>query len=39
MNEMLIHDPAKRLDAAGALKHRWFSEAPSPQNPDWMPIY
>jgi serine/threonine protein kinase len=39
MNELLTHDPEKRLDAAGALQHHWFKEAPSPQNPEWMPIY
>jgi len=39
MAQMLLHNPEKRLDAAGALNHRWFKEAPSPQNPDWMPTF
>ncbi|CAK0810145.1 unnamed protein product [Prorocentrum cordatum] len=36
---MLTFDPAKRATAIGALQHRYFTEAPAPQEPRWMPTW
>lgn len=39
LNKMLTFDPVRRATAAGCLRHRYFSEPPAPQDPQWMPTY
>eukprot|EP00439_Symbiodinium_sp_Y106_P037341 s4645_g4.t1 len=39
LNRALTFDPAKRVTAAQALQHRWFQEAPAPQEPHNMPTW
>jgi len=39
LNAMLTFDPGKRATAAGCLRHRYFTEPPAPQDPQWMPTY
>ncbi|CAE7203969.1 Cdk10 [Symbiodinium sp. CCMP2456] len=39
LNRALTFDPAKRVTAAVALQHRWFQEAPAPQEPHNMPTW
>eukprot|EP00927_Polykrikos_kofoidii_P079556 TRINITY_DN76337_c0_g1_i1.p1 TRINITY_DN76337_c0_g1~~TRINITY_DN76337_c0_g1_i1.p1 ORF type:complete len:394 (-),score=48.09 TRINITY_DN76337_c0_g1_i1:181-1362(-) len=39
LNRMLTFDPAKRATASACLQHRYFLEAPAPQEPQWMPTW
>lgn len=39
LNKMLTFDPARRATAAECLRHCYFSEPPSPQDPQWMPTW
>lgn len=39
LNRMLRFDPERRESAASSLQHYFFSEAPSPQEPRYMPSF
>lgn len=39
LNKMLTFDPSKRLTAGAGLQHRYFTESPAPQEPQWMPTW
>jgi len=39
LNKFLTYDPAKRITAAEALKHPYFSESPPPKDPALMPTW
>jgi len=39
LNKMLTFDPSKRATAVASLQHRFFSEAPAPQEPQYMPTW
>ena len=39
LNSLLTYDPDKRLTAAEALRHPFFSENPLPKDPDLMPNF
>eukprot|EP00408_Alexandrium_pacificum_P008215 CAMPEP_0171230010 /NCGR_PEP_ID=MMETSP0790-20130122/39176_1 /TAXON_ID=2925 /ORGANISM="Alexandrium catenella, Strain OF101" /LENGTH=256 /DNA_ID=CAMNT_0011696209 /DNA_START=11 /DNA_END=777 /DNA_ORIENTATION=- len=39
LNKMLTFDPSKRASAAACLRHRYFSDPPAPQEPQWMPTW
>jgi cell division cycle 2-like protein len=39
LNRLLTYDPAKRISATEALKHKWFEESPLPKDMDLMPTF
>jgi len=39
LNRMLTYDPEKRISAAEALEHPYWSETPLPKEPDMMPTF
>lgn len=39
LNRMLTFNPSKRASATACLQHRYFSDAPAPQEPQWMPTW
>lgn len=39
INRMLCFDPDRRESAASSLQHSYFSEAPAPTEPQWMPSF
>ncbi|CAE8595346.1 unnamed protein product [Polarella glacialis] len=39
LNQQLTFDPRKRATAASSLQHRYFTEPPAPQEPQYMPTY
>jgi len=39
LNRMLTFHPPKRATAAACLQHAYFSEAPAPLEPRWMPTF
>lgn len=39
LKAMLVYDPARRISAAEALHHPYFSEAPLPMDPSLMPTH
>jgi cyclin-dependent kinase 7 len=38
LSRMLTYDPAQRISAADALRHRYFRESPAPSRPDELPL-
>jgi cell division cycle 2-like protein len=39
LNAMLTYFPKKRISAADAMRHAYWSESPRPQHPDMMPTF
>jgi len=39
LNKMLTFDPNKRATAVNSLQHRYFTDAPAPMEPQWMPTW
>merc|ERR1712204_149408 len=38
-NKMLTFDPNKRATAVNSLQHHYFTDAPAPMEPQWMPTW
>jgi len=39
LSQLLLYDPEKRISAADALNHPWFTEFPPPKEQELMPTY
>jgi len=39
LNRMLCYDPARRISARSALRHKYFRESPFPKTPHDMPTF